>query len=85
MVLPAVTSTGNMILRSRSNRTATTTSIATPKGVSDDGNASTTTKGEQTLASNDASTGDGSVKFAAAIAVAVYHWRHNSQDSRRGS
>ncbi len=65
-----VTSAGNMMLRSRSNRTATTRSIATPKGVADDGNASTTTKGEQTLADNDASTSEGAVKYAAAIAVA---------------
>ncbi|MEQ1830206.1 MAG: hypothetical protein ABL921_29885, partial [Pirellula sp.] len=65
----SVTSAGNMTLRSRSNRTATTNSIATPKGMSDDGNSITTTRSEQALADNDASTSEGSIKFSAAVAV----------------
>ncbi len=62
---------GNLQLRSLSNRTLNTQSIATPKGASDDGNANTQTQGQQALASNDASTSDGALRLAAAIGVST--------------
>ncbi len=67
----SIISTGNLLLQSRSNRTLTTTSIATPKGARDDGNAGTQTQGQQALANNDASTSDGAMRLAAAIGVST--------------
>ncbi len=63
MAPASIISTGNLLLKSTSNRNLTTNSIATPRGASDDGNAGTQTQGQQALANNDASTSDGAMKL----------------------
>jgi len=66
-----ITSTGNLTIQAISNRALTTTSVSTPKGSKDDGNSSTTSRGQQSLTDNDASNSDGSIKLAAAIGVST--------------
>ncbi len=65
----SITAVGNLNITSSSDRTVITTSKATPNGATDDGDSNTQTQGQQTLANNNASTSDGDMTLAAAIAV----------------
>ncbi len=64
-----ITAGGNLTLLSNSIRSATTQAIATPGGTKDDDDSTTTTRGESELDAADAETSEGSVDFAAAIAI----------------
>ncbi len=64
-----ITAGGNLTLLSNSIRSATTQAIATPGGTKDDDDSTTTTRGETELEAADAETSEGSVDFAAAIAI----------------
>ena len=61
---------GNVQVRATSLRNLTTDATATSGGATEDGDAGTTTEGQQTLSDNNASTSDGDVTLAAAVAVA---------------
>lgn len=60
---------GDLTIGAVSDRSITTTAKATAGGAAEDGDANTQTQGQQTLAANNASTSDGAVTLAAAIAV----------------
>ncbi len=62
-------STNNLTLQATSNRTLVTNAFSTPRGVTDDNNSSTNTNGQTTLSNNNASTSDGNMQLAAAVAV----------------
>ena len=65
----SISANGDLHLGASSNRSVVTTSIATPKGAAEDGDANTQTNGQAALADNNASTSDGAMTLAAAIAV----------------
>ena len=73
----SITAANLLTLAALTNRTVTTTAIATHAGATDDGNANTQTKSQQTLANPDgnantndkATTSDGDLTLAAAVAV----------------
>ncbi len=65
----SINANGNLYLGASSNRSVTTTSIATPNGATEDGDVNTQTEGQTALANNNASTSDGAMTLAAAIAV----------------
>ncbi len=64
-----VTAAGDVNLLANTIRSAKTQATATPGGTKDDGDSTTTTRGESELDTADAKTSEGSVEFAAAIAI----------------
>jgi hypothetical protein len=67
----ATVDAGSISLGAASNSALTVTAISTPGGATDDGDAGTTSKTQEGLQENDAETSEGSVDFAAALAVSV--------------
>ena len=65
----SISSAGDLNIQSTSDRTVSTSAIATSEGAADDGNDGTSTEGQNVLADNDASTSDGDVTLAATVAV----------------
>ena len=66
-----LTALGVVTISSTSQRTQTTTAVATTDGATEDGNNATMTEGQETLSANNASTSDGDMTLAAAIAIAT--------------
>ena len=70
---------GDLTLDATSDRSVTTTAVATAGGATEDGDDQTMTEGQQTLDENNAETSDGDVTLAAAIALSTLNGETQTQ------